>query len=792
MEIGRQSLSDAEFNAMWAELYQEFFALSKTGCCDASEVYNTIYKVCTSTVSYEDKLYWKIGDFLYNRCKEHRAKIEGAKDYVKAYAERFEMYAHVVKAINKLSSFLNECICGRKIDDFGYLLWERSVVQSLPATFYEDVYNYEYGAEENTQEGCPGACPGQCMIEGCSNRCGPADFMNDHITNLNIKNRRFTTIRKTILRSFYLIIPDASNPLLYYREKYEKLALAKLEYKYRAIYEIKDIIGYASTFHKVAVKERKMAHDYFLPESSDKYEKILSDCLLTNSETVAHRIKDYMVTSNINPLLKTGSGLQPIVQNDVFAIINPLVAKKNKRLREYFGAEDEVMGENIYHVIARQIGILDRGYSIVKKAYALYVIEVVNSNYDVLGAAIDNIYGLFRALDIFGPAGREGEAPGFAADETLGGCEGPVRDATVVSLENNRIHFGSSRACDRLVHGDFREILVSVIKFALQRIKPCFITRICKAADVLTTDERGVSGAGSECLRIFHLMFELVADKNEFMNVYQSTLRERLLSRRSCLGREIAILKRLGLPEDDRLYKMVQDMEDNGGAGGGGYSLIVLNTVHWGIEVDSNSVRVPADLMGDIIARHGGSVEDGNYKVNDKTIRIYHKFSKVRIAVNSRELVTNIFQYAVIAALRKPRAFAELLETAKMKDQMMKNTLSLLLRLDIVAQRAGPQDEALYYIRAGGESLAQDGVHDISSLYEEPAEGMDFCISSHLQGLMTCILKRNKTVGVNTLINESISLSKIETSKAAALQAIESLVEKGIVEKNGGVLDYLA
>ena len=75
MNIGRKPLSETEFNKHWLILFREFQKLYASVECNATTIYNTIFAVCTSASSYENKLYWKIGDFCYNRCKECRDEI---------------------------------------------------------------------------------------------------------------------------------------------------------------------------------------------------------------------------------------------------------------------------------------------------------------------------------------------------------------------------------------------------------------------------------------------------------------------------------------------------------------------------------------------------------------------------------------------------------------------------------------------------------------------------------------------------------------------------------------------
>lgn len=943
MNIGRRPLTDTEFTMLWTVLYQEFYMLSMTNYCNASVVYNTIYTICTSTVPYEDKLYWKIGDFLYNRCKEHRARIEEAQDYIKEYAERFALYESLVKSINKLSCFLNECVRGRKIDDFGYLLWERSVIQNLPKTFYEDVFQYgdeKEEAETETHECTIGneqwdvvmnnrwndsldnvqweGSIGISSIDGGSmDRQGPgntygsnslnsnlnnslnnlnsssnnlsSNLENDLNSNLDSRQERYNgadtysspmgthqttmkesfSIRGKALLSFSCIVPDPMNPLLYYREKYEKMALRKIKRKYKNVPEIKDLRTFANTVHEAVSCERSHFHEYFLHESSGQLEKVLSDCLLADKDGVVQSAKEFIASNNAVAIVKIGgeviaddnAGDAILVKPIIFDVIAPLINKPGKpqRMGLGLGAKPECSGD-IYGMLVQQLGVLSVGYTLLKKAYAFYVIETINDNPGILSASIVNIYNLFNALDIF--SGGAGEADSSVADLN-----------TCISAENNRIHFGRADEGTDPVRSDFRAILIAVTKYALQRVKPCFITRLCSFSEYLAGGggDNGVDSMGLDSMnsmnmssmnsmnmnsmnmnsmnninnmnntdlngrdlrtrnrrttstqypavgtqhpidtkqypidtkqhpadslpkapllyKIFYLLAEMVADQREFMNIYHIVLRDRLLGRSSCIKNEIEILQGLGLGTEDRLFKMILDMEGSSkssGEQGCVDRLTLLNHAHWGIEADGASLRVPSELMESIIRNHGGTVENGVYRIKEKVVKMAHQFSKIRLGIDGRVVLMNIYQYAVVDALRQPMRMGDLAEYVGVQEHQLAGILMVLEREGIVRHDA---DAGQYWLCR--QRSSKGAASDISAMQESMAGRMDICVNSYLQVLCARILKRMKRCGIAEIVREIVGLSKMKVDQKAVLCAIDVIIEKGIGEVREGVIEYV-
>lgn len=489
MDIGRKLLSDTDFANLWAILYQELYSLSTSKSCDAAMVYNTIYIICTSNSSFEDKLYWKIGDFLYNRCKCHKNEILGAKDYLKEYIQQFLEYDSFVTSINKLGCFLNESVKGRKLDDFGYLLWERVVIQNLRKSFFEEVYDYNYDEK--------------------------------------IK----------IVQSFKKIIPDATQKMLYYNEKYEKIAIEKIKLRYNTT-KITNFVEFCSYIYEIINLEKKYLKSRFLEESYEKviyameqslfgskyYELIFNiaelikvlnqeriNCLLTANQEKNEESQDFHVLQNNFKQMEFNyesipfdkqEKLKNFIDNEFYTnkALNQIFFLINKELEETANDYSQKSHDGFSNLIL-QLGCTNTGFIILKKSYALYIDSIIKSNPYLLNNKIETIYSLLEAFDIF------------------------------PSIQ-------------------FKQIRDFIMKYYLQRTESCFLKRTCnytskisgtsfqKLSKNLNTERMITSDQISNLrpystnfsleylyyIKIFQNMMDLVPDKKEFLNLYQILL----------------------------------------------------------------------------------------------------------------------------------------------------------------------------------------------------------------------------------------------------------------------------
>lgn len=800
MEIGRRMLSESEFANLWGVLYQEFYNLSVTSTCDAALVYNTIYIICTSGSSFETKLYWKIGDFLLNRCKIHRDQIIESKDYIGEYIIRFEEYQKLVESIHSLGTFLNDCVKEKKLNEFGYLLWERMVIQSFTDTFFIDVFQY------------------------------PGDVMK-------------------ILSSFERITPDTNQKLLYYKEKYEKVALQQIRSKYKSI-GFSNLLEFCEVTKIIVGRETEYMKRYMLPCSYDYVKQVLEECLLStkyyellinlknffhlnNLENYNNFMNNFLNTeenarnvdlsSNLKYSRSAYRGLNQIEDDsrsdftvsfepgykptsdraddseniaealaydnqgmlsfsdgyehlndekiEITKVYIENIFRSNKTLVQLQGAINkkresvfEVARYRVYNPvfinIMESLGVLDAGFVLIKKAYALYVESMLKSNMNVLESSVRQVYLMLEMLDIF--------------------C-----------------------------NADCQYILYSIFKQYLQRTKPCFMKRLCGFTQQMVVGDREALITNlkpfelDENTRIFRASMELISDRSEFMNMYQNALRERIILGGSDLRKEYAILNSMEISRDDKLYKMLEEIEECGS----GFRL--LNSIYWNIEPENSSLVLPAGLLRELKAEVPNLIvlsSDGKrssflspqnhqnvdsiemkYRLKsedsqEKTVQIAHQYSRMVLSINGMFIKMNVYQYVVVNHLYKgSENIINITKVTGIPDKMLKAVLHSLIEHKIVKLVRG-----LY-------SLDCENVHecDISCIESQEEKSTDVCVDSYIQALGVKVLKRAKRIDMAKLIKEIKGLSSLDVNEELVTDSLKKLVDKGMAETKNNIIEYI-
>jgi len=852
MDIGRKLLTDADFANLWAVLYQELYTLSTTKNCDAALVYNSIYIICTSNSSFEEKLYWKIGDFLYNRCKTHKNEILNSNDYLKEYILQFSEYDLFVTSLNKIGCFLNESIRSRKLDDFGYLLWERVIIQNLKKGFFDDVFDY---------------------------------FDNERIK---------------IIKSFEKIIPDPNHRLLYYTERYEKIAIEKIKSKYK-VSHIENLFEFSEQVYKIMQYERKNMKTRFLESSYEKIENALEEAIFGSKyyELILNladffrfynnsKLADFL-TKNSNkdqnlPNQQDSMAFQTFKAKhcDIYTANNgagaikyePLDPEKIEKLKAFIDDEfytNKALYQN-FHLINKnlelfqdpvskpndsssdvflrflsQLGILNTGFVIIKKAYSLYIDSIIKSNVDILSSSVEQVFFLLDSLNL------------FKTDE-------------------------------------FVKILNSIMKFYLQRAKPCFMRRLCNFTnsitgsafvesnsldrellnntDILSSEElSGLKPFNNEVyakrlanLKVFLELIDLVSDKREFLNIYQNVLKSRLLNKESDLKWEYEILCLLEITEDDKLMKMVHESSVTSG------KFKLLNGSCWGIEPENHLLRIPNELLVEITSEYPSlriyqseekgicevvseedstilnsglklisgvnrssynevkiSMEDNKelridskkqksscilkpgeklssdtpnpevrYRImpheeNKKIVKLAHQYSEVYLKINERTFKMNIYQYSAIDCLKSgPSTVSSISSRLFVPESLLNGVFESLLSCGIVSLA-----DDLYFldVKFNDDVLIDSGNpkyhHDISKIDPAPNDAPDVCIDSYLQSTCSKMLKRVGKIEISKLLSEAKAISSLDVEDDQVLNAIQKIAEKGLGEIRGEIIEYI-
>lgn len=248
MNLNKNISTENEFNALYAIIYREFLKIANGQMCNALAAYDNIFVISISEGTYSEKLYWLIGDFLFACAKERRRNILKATDWLEVYCKEFDGYSTCLMSINALCSFLNELLIknanGRKIDEFGYLLWERCVIQQI--------------------------------------ECVKGTMLGDEMLKQIEKNHPYFL---SALMSLKKIIPNAEDPLYFYRLIYEDNALKYIseKYKNKIIYNSFDDL--IVQIERIFTYEKSRMGLVFLKESFPTVWKILESILICDNHS---------------------------------------------------------------------------------------------------------------------------------------------------------------------------------------------------------------------------------------------------------------------------------------------------------------------------------------------------------------------------------------------------------------------------------------------------------------------------------------------------------------------------
>ncbi|KAM0675000.1 Cullin-1 [Gurleya vavrai] len=254
METVKKKLVKDDFDHYYSIVHREFTKISQNVYCNAIEAYDAIFIITTNNGDYDEALYWLIGDFIYTFAKERRKIIYASDDWFDAYTKEFRIFSNFLESIDAICSVLNALLIlknkGRKINDFGYLLWEKCVIQQL----------------KNAK------------------RISFSDYL---IQNLEETPKNFLEA----LKSLTLIIPDPEKILFYYQSTYEDLAIKKITSKYENIEIDESIICYFSKCKKIFDYENTRKYKIFIRESFAKIHEKLQQLLISkNSKIIRNKI----------------------------------------------------------------------------------------------------------------------------------------------------------------------------------------------------------------------------------------------------------------------------------------------------------------------------------------------------------------------------------------------------------------------------------------------------------------------------------------------------------------------
>ncbi|KAH9411134.1 cullin [Ordospora pajunii] len=739
MDVGRDPVDEDEFARIWGLIEEEMGKLGTGMNCNAIEVYNWVYVVCTScTMRFESKLYWKIGDFMYMKAREMRAEIFGRENWVQGYNEKFRQFREIICAIDEMCDFLNECVRERTIRDLGFLLWERCILQQTMKYKHTTL-----GAE-------------------LVNRCKAEE------------------VREAI-ESMRLIVPDQKQPLLYYTQRYEQYAIQRIRSKYEeeAKQQDMDAERYSFYVNEKICHERSMRDKIFLEESWPKVESVLEDVFLMNKKErlfeevygilCQYRLPVEKITRMVNEGTdRNGSGASGSCENDFYELhgTSPCAGEGSMRFaRDVFLERMSVVYENLSG--------LKSAYAVLKDVLVRYVREKCEENASGYGAGVEPLYTFYCMLrHVVGVGYLEDKECLQVLKRELSAACSKLRP----SLEARLLDF-----CDSMV-----EDPQSVFVFLNKRSAVMH-----REAEGGANDSKAMIGARMDTYskavfvrRVFGTLFKMVDGKQGFYEMYLDRLGKRLLNGKPNPEEErklVQLMRRKGNHDFVRKAEaMIGDVVISMSYNKDAEKFVwVLTQAYWPSNEDVE-VEIPYEL--EMIRR----VYDGKFE--RKRLQWAWQLGKVVVEAMGREVEMSILQYAVFDLFnRYEKIDAELArKETRLSSKAVKSVMVSLMKGGLVLSMDGE------YMLGSSEDI---GIRSICGLYCNEADEPDHEIDMHVyyQSLISKILKASKQMGIASLVEEAKKLHTecIEYDPAAFEEGIRTLDEKGILERNGEVCVYV-
>jgi cullin 2 len=763
MNIGRKQLTETDFLALWTSIDRELQKLSKENLCSASLVYSNIYIVCTSpTAKYEERLYWKIGDFIYSKAKSFRTEIFEADAWVEAYNAKFKRFRELVYAIDELCDFLNGCIKGRSIRDFGFMLWERCILQQT--------VKYKY-------------------------------------TTLGfelVNHARVEDVRDA-LESLRLVVPDPKHPLLYYTQRYEQLALEKIKNRYEQ--EISslgfDIVQYSEYVKQRMIHEKSIREQVFLEESFSKVESILEEVFILNRSKFLHDEIYRTLSEHELPveLLDSFSYGRPSaqVQNDFYALHTFGLAYDPKGTFRLTSPALESVA-----VLYQNLSWLASAYEILRLAFMKYIDAECEKNFELYGRDVESLYIFYCMI-------RRVVEVGFMGDhEFARAFKSKISSACTrlkPSLEARLIKFVDSIVTDdTTVFGFLSPILAGSHAQDSSALGMTCARPFTGEVELGEHSAAGASGGKKDqgeasvrpkqpnvsrlnerevaLQRVFIVLYKLIESKSTFYEMYLDALNKRLLKHSSSLSKErrlINLVRRKGNPDFiKKAETMVNDISISLQYNGDKDKFVwMLTRAYWPIKIEELNLKVPDPLQS--VRR----VYD--MKFTKKKILWAWCLGTVSVDILGKETRMNIVQYTVLDLFNRCDVanVGLVAEETKLSTRIAENAMRSLLNAGMV-ERMGED----YRIAECLEDVPSDITSYFINTDVKAVQSVDEC--GYYQSLIAKILKKSRKLAMHEIhgMVEEEHTERFKCNSTRVEESVKVLIEKGIVEEINSTYFY--
>ncbi|ADM11844.1 E3 ubiquitin ligase subunit cullin [Encephalitozoon intestinalis ATCC 50506] len=740
MDIGRKPLSDEDFGSAWKSIEKELRKLSSGGLCSGLEIYNNIYTVCTSsTPRLENKLYWKIGDFVYMRAREIRKEVFEAKDWIKEYNEGFRKFRQMVFAIDELCDFLNECVKGRTMRDLGFLLWERCVLQQT--------------------------------------------MKYKHTTlGFELVNQERIEVIKDAIESFRLIVPDLKKPMLYYTQRYEQFALQKIGSKYQE--EIRSMCGevekYSFYVREKIWYEKSIREKIFLEESWEKMEEILEEVFILNKREYLFA-EIYKIMSMHRLPVEILDKISKEMEHDKHREVGGYRTNDFYELQN--DDEPKVKHSDVFlermSVLYRNLSGLKSACEIFREVFTRYVREESERHVDVYSKGIETLYIFHCMLRHVVDVGFLGDHEYFKIlkREFSTSCMKLRPSLEARLLEFSDWIVGENSNVFRFLDREF-EKNTGGSHLDLPFLGPG------KVKEEGLELGRRFEGKNEFLRQVFGTLYKMIENKHVFYEMYLSGLGRRLLEKGPNLYEEkklISLMKRKG--NQDFIKKaetMVADINISLSYNKDTDRFVwVLTQAYWPQQAEAPLIRIPESL--EMIKR----VYDS--KFNKKKLCWAWNLGSVCVEIYGVEIQMNVLQYSVIDLFNRHEQvdFEKALSATKMGTKVIGDVLKSLVDSGLLVCAEG-------WYRIGDIFGIEK---DIRGFYCSESVSMVHEIdkNSYYQSLASRILKRRKRMCMDDIVKETQAehTERFGYDEVIFSEAIRILGDKGIIEEVEDAYVYL-
>lgn len=343
------------------------------------------------------------------------------------------------------------------------------------------------------------------------------------------------------------------------------------------------------------------------------------------------------------------------------------------------------------------------------------------------------------------------------------------------------------------------KIIEQTLKRCLQKIRPCFMTRLAEFTDEIVIFKNTVNlhtqypfNSKKFNFSVFYKLFPLISDKKEFANIYQKVVSRRLLGQLTHPEIELFLIEDMDLGDDMKLMHMIKDMKNSTP------HIRLVDDKYWDLHAEGEDLFLNEILTGLIkkeIDTFDIMKDSGKYfyynEGKKRNLRFSRGFSRITIMLGRQKWIMNLSQYLILDCLINEggvSSFEKIKSKTLLGDSNMKSQINSLIRHKIVIRKQVKED---HFLEICSLLINKNKPIDISEVKFDKIGTREIDIQSYLQGIIFLILKKDKKAAMEKLYNKVVNASKVKITKESIYSVVGQLIEKGICEKVDNHIQYL-